>query len=68
MAPCSKGIAVRQRMRIACRDADQLGEAAVAVLADHLPGRAELLAACAAVDAGAAGDEVVQAHAVADAR
>ena len=42
--------------------------AAVAILPDHLPGRAELLAARAAVDACAASDEVVQADAVADAR
>ena len=68
IAPCSKGISVRQRVGVARRHADELGVAAVAVLADHLAGRAELLAARAAVDALAAGDEVVQADAVADAR
>ncbi len=43
---------------------DELGVTAVAILADHLARRAELLAAGAAVDARTAGDEVVQAHAV----
>ena len=51
MAPCSKGIVSGERVRIARRDADQLGKAAVTVLADHLTGRTELLAARAAVHA-----------------
>src|SRR6185503_8013849 len=55
-------------MRVPRRHADELGESAVAVLADHLPRRAELLAAGAAVTALPAGNEVVQAHAVAYAR
>ena len=56
---------VRQQVRVLRRHADEFRETAVAVLADHLPGRAELLATGAAVAALAAGDEVVQAHAVA---
>jgi hypothetical protein len=58
----------RQRVCIARGHADELREAAVAVLADHLPGRAELLAPRAALAAGATGDEIMQAHPIALAR
>ena len=56
---------VWQRVRVLRRHADEFRIAAIAVLADHLPGRAELLAPGAAVAAFAAGDEVVQAYALA---
>ena len=65
MAPCSNGIDSGRRKCVSCRHEDEFREAAIAMLADHLAGDAELFDAFPAVVALSAGDEVVQADAVA---
>ncbi|MEI2690383.1 MAG: hypothetical protein V9H69_12025 [Anaerolineae bacterium] len=60
-----EGDLLRQGEDAARRQDDIFGIAAVAVLADHLPSGAELLRALAAVDAVAAGGQIVQADPVA---
>ena len=55
---------IRQVVGVSGGHADEFRETAIAILADHLPGRAELLAPGAAVSASAAGDEIVQAYAI----
>ncbi len=60
-----EGNHLRQRQHAARRHADEFRETAVAMLADHFAADAELLVPGPAESAFAAGDEVIQAHAVA---